>query len=131
MELEKTKARIRKIAEDNSIDHQAAWATLFFDEFIFRLFRSKFKDMFVFKGGFYLQSIVGAHSRSTMDMDFKLMRSDLSDEQLESILREICSMDAGSNIILRFDSISDITAETKYGGKAIEINGSFLSPMVL
>ena len=73
MELDKIKNKVKKISKENKIDVQIAWDILFFDEFLERLSKSKYKNKFVLKGGFYLQSIVGINSRSTMDLDLKLM----------------------------------------------------------
>ena len=67
MELDIIKAKVNKISKENNIDVQAAWDILFFDEFLERLSNSKYKNKFVLKGGFYLQSIDGINSRSTME----------------------------------------------------------------
>ena len=63
MELDRVKAKINKISKENNIDVQAAWDILFFDEFLERLSKSEYKNRFVLKGGFYLQSIVGINNR--------------------------------------------------------------------
>lgn len=101
MELEEIKNKVNKISRENSIDVQAAWDILFFDEFLERLSKSNYKNRFVLKGGFYLQSIVGTNSRSTMDIDLKLIGSDISNEEIYQIMNEICeSHDSSlSNIV--------------------------------
>ena len=86
MELDRVKAKINKISKENNIDVQAAWDILFFDEFLERLSKSEYKNRFVLKGGFYLQSIVGINSRSTMDIDLKLIGNGLSNDELYKIL---------------------------------------------
>lgn len=124
MELDKIKAKVNKISKENNIDVQAAWDILFFDEFLERLSNSKYKNKFVLKGGFYLQSIVGINSRSTMDIDLKLIGSGLSNEEIYQIIDEICNT-SDNSIKLKPTSISDITAETKYGGKTVKIEAKF------
>ena len=116
-----------KIARENSVSIQTAWDMLFFDEVIYRLSKSRYKSMFIFKGGLYLQSITGIKSRSTMDMDFKLVGSELSIEELIKIFSELCEDESGSNIKFNIKSVSDITAETKYGGKTIKLEASFFN----
>lgn len=127
MELEKTKVKIAKLAKEKNIDVQSAWDILFFDEIILRLSKSKFNNKFVFKGGFYLQSIVGIETRSTMDIDFKLIGNELNNNELKAIFFEICSNEIHDNFKFNILSINDITAETKYGGKTIKIEGRFFN----
>ena len=47
MELEEIKNKVNKISRENSIDVQAAWDILFFDEFLERLSKSNYKNRFV------------------------------------------------------------------------------------
>lgn len=127
MELGKVKARVSKLAKDKNIDVQVAWDIFFFDEVLLRLSKSKYHNSFVIKGGFYLQSIVGVETRSTMDIDFKYIGNNLSKEELEKIFVEICSIDIEDNIKLTVTSVNDIAAETKYGGKTISIEARFFN----
>lgn len=127
MELGKVKARVSKLAKDKNIDVQVAWDIFFFDEALLRLSKSKYHNSFVIKGGFYLQSIVGVETRSTMDIDFKYIGNNLSKEELEKIFVEICSIDIEDNIKLTVTSVNDIAAETKYGGKTISIEARFFN----
>ena len=125
MELEKAKVLVAKLAKEHKIDVQNAWDILFFDEIILRLSRSNYKNIFVFKGGFYLQSVVGIETRSTMDIDFKLIGNNLDNEKLYEVFNEVCLDKMDSNILFNVLSIDDITAETKYGGKTIKLEAKF------
>ena len=127
MELGKAKAIVDKIAKQNNTSIQIAWDMLFFDEIIYRLSKSKYKDRFIFKGGLYLQSITGISTRSTMDMDFKLVGSELTTSELMEIFIDLCDSNSENNIHFKVQSISDITAETKYGGKTVRISASFFN----
>lgn len=40
-----------------------------YDRFIERLSKSKYKNNFIIKGGFYLSTLYGIDNRSTMDID--------------------------------------------------------------
>lgn len=127
MELGKAKAIVDKIAKQNTTSIQTAWDMLFFDEMIYRLSKSKYKDRFIFKGGLYLQSITGISTRSTMDMNFKLVGSELTTTELNAIFKDLCNFNNESNIHFKVQTISDITAESKYGGKTIKISASFFN----
>ena len=124
MELDIIKAKVNKVSKENNIDVQAAWDILFFDEFLERLSNSKYKNKFILKGGFYLQSIVGINSRSTMDIDLKLIGSALSNEEIYQIIDEICNT-SNNSIKLKPTGVNDITAETTYGGKTVKIEAKF------
>lgn len=73
MELNSIKTKINKYAKDKDISVQNAWDNFFYDELLYRISQSEYKDSFVFKGGFYLQKVLGAKIRSTMDIDFKYL----------------------------------------------------------
>lgn len=63
MELGKVKSQIERYSRENGIDVQVAWDSFFFNEFLYRISLSKYKYNYVFKGGFYLQKILGVGSR--------------------------------------------------------------------
>lgn len=90
MEIGKVKATIARYAKDNNVEVQVAWDAFFFDNFLDILSHSKYKNLFVFKGGFYLQKIVGIETRNTMDIDLKMVSDEISSEGLARIFTEIC-----------------------------------------
>jgi len=91
MELIEVKNIINHYSNEKHISVQSAWDIFFFDEIIYRLSISEYKNMFIFKGGYYLQNILGVETRSTMDIDFKMVGSKLSDEESLRIFRRIIS----------------------------------------
>ncbi len=127
MEIGKAKAEVAKLAKSKGIDVQNAWDIFFFDEVLLRLSKSKYRRSFVIKGGFYLQSIVGVETRSTMDIDFKFIGNELSADELKRIFTEICVGNKDDNIIFEVISVDDITAETKYGGKTVKVDARFFN----
>lgn len=126
MEQERTKCLIKKYSIDNNIDVQEAWDIFFFDEFIHRLSLSRYNDKFVLKGGFYLFSLINLVTRTTMDIDFKMIGKS-NDDGLIKIFKEICQNNINSKITFELYSIGDITAETKYGGKTIKIKATYFN----
>ncbi len=63
------------------------------ERFLYRLSRSAYKDRFIVKGALMLSTWVAVESRPTMDIDF-LGRIDNSVEGIESVIREICGLEA-------------------------------------
>lgn len=51
-----------------------------YDRFIERLSKSIYKDSFIIKGGFYLSTLFGIESRSTMDIDTAFTNSDFNEK---------------------------------------------------
>ena len=127
MELGKVKSQIERYSKENGIDVQVAWDSFFFNEFLYRISLSKFKYNYVFKGGFYLQTILGVGTRSTMDLDFKYSGANMADHELIKEVEEICALNQESNISFSYSGIEDIKAEMKYGGKSIRIEARFFN----
>ena len=88
IDLNKIKSRISKLSEKNNVPHQSSYDTFLFERFLFLLANSKYKNNFVFKGGFLLENIVGIENRSTMDMDLKIQNEVLSKENIFRIFKE-------------------------------------------
>ena len=127
MELGKVKSRIEKYSKENGIDIQVAWDSFFFNEFLYRVSLSNHKAKYVFKGGFYLQKILGVGTRSTMDLDFKYSDALMTDDELLQEIGEICNLNKESNITFSCIGIEDIRAEMKYSGKSLRIEARFFN----
>jgi len=64
-----------------------------YDRFIERLAKSKYKNNFVLKGGFYLSFLFGVENRTTMDIDALLKNVPFEEKNIEKIIKEIISID--------------------------------------
>ncbi len=62
------KNNIDNLAKVHNVANQTLWDMFFFENFLNRLSNSKYKNNFVFKGGFLLGSIVGIEQRTTLDL---------------------------------------------------------------
>ena len=63
-----------------------------FERFLERLSVSEYQDKFVIKGGMLISVLVGLETRSTMDLDATLKNINLSEENITSIIKEICDI---------------------------------------
>ncbi|MCR4562674.1 MAG: histidine phosphatase family protein [Bacilli bacterium] len=127
MELDRIKAKVRTLSNQEGVDVQIAWDTFFFEGFLRRLSCSPYVKDFVLKGGFFLQSVIGVSARSTMDIDFKFIGKGVPDDELIACFKEICEIENGDGIQLDILGIEEIRAETKYGGKTIKISAKFFN----
>ena len=124
MELNETKGRIESLKNKTTLTVQNLWDIFFFENFLLRLSKSKYKDYFVFKGGFLLQNIVGIESRTTMDIDLKVNSWQMDEKRLRDIIDDICNLSI-DNIEYKLMDISNIKAVTKYGGKTARISAKY------
>ena len=97
--------------------------SFFFDAFISRLAKSIHADKFVFKGGFYLATLLGVKNRYTTDIDFLLRRESMDENRLREIFTDIIAIDADDSITFEISDISPIRDEDAYGGFSILLTG--------
>lgn len=76
------KARIKNLAFQHRIPAQAVLQNFILECLLERISISKYKDMFVLKGGMLIASLVGISSRTTMDMDATVRGFPLSEETI-------------------------------------------------
>ena len=115
------KARANNIAKELNISQNTVYDRFFFDAFLARLAISPYKDSFVLKGGLYLSSVLGVHSRSTMDIDFHLKNLLMEKESVTKTVGEIAKIDLGDGIAFQVIGASDIRPEDIYGGFQVKI----------
>lgn len=53
-----------------------------YDRFIERLAKSKYKDNFILKGGFFLSTFFGVENRTTMDIDTAFKNANFTKETI-------------------------------------------------
>jgi predicted nucleotidyltransferase component of viral defense system len=119
------KARIRNIAKSKHMAPQAVLQNYFFERFLERLSRSKYKDNFILKGGLLIAAMTGLESRSTMDMDATVRAFPFDEEHIKTAIEDICTMPGGDAISFYFTGISMIRDDDEYGGFRVSLNAVF------
>lgn len=117
--------RIKTLSQKFNTNVNVLLATYFFEAFLYRLSKSEYCKKFIFKGGFYLSSVIGIQNRYTRDLDFKLTGETLEKENLQKIITEIISQNIDDNIIFELSSVEPIRDEDLYGGYTITLTGHF------
>ncbi len=92
-----------------------------YDRFIERLAKSKYKDNFILKGGFFLSTFFGVENRTTMDIDTAFKNANFKKETIEEIIRDVVNIDIGDNTKLKYLGIEHIRDEDEYGGFRVGI----------
>lgn len=92
-----------------------------YDRFVERLSKSKYKDNFILKGGFYLSNLFGIDNRSTMDIDSAIREAEFTENNLIKMINEIINIDVDDNVIFKIEKTEPIRDEDEYGGLRITI----------
>ncbi len=121
------KARINNLAHKNHVPAQAVLQNFMLERLLERIALSKFKDMFILKGGMLIASIVGINSRTTMDMDATLRGYTLSKESIRAALSDICAIQLEDEVTLVLDHIEPIREDDEYGGFRVAIIAKYES----
>lgn len=116
-------ARINNLSKELNVHANVLLVSFFFDAFISRLAKSIYADKFVFKGGFYLATLLGVKNRYTADIDFLLRKESMDENRLKEIFSDIIATDADDSITFEIADISPIRDEDAYGGYSILLTG--------
>lgn len=119
------KSRIKNLALKNRISAQAVLQNFMLERLLERISVSKYKDIFILKGGMLIASLIGIGSRTTMDMDATIRGYPLSDKTIHNAFTEICSILLDDDVILMLYSITPIRDEDEYGGYRLMITACY------
>ena len=75
------KDKLRNISKEKNVDFNTLLRFYMYDRFIERLAKSKYKDNFILKGGFYLSTLFGVENRTTMDIDTAFRNANFNEKQ--------------------------------------------------
>ena len=92
--IKSIKGKIRSLAEEKNLKSQEVLQIYFFERFIERLSKSKYKNNFVIKGGFLISSLTSIENRTTMDMDSIVKSIALKEEKIKEIVEEIININS-------------------------------------
>ena len=112
--IESIKGKIRSLAEKKNLKSQEVLQIYFFERFLERLSKSKYKNNFVIKRGFLISSLIGIENRTTMDMDTTIKGISLKEEKIKEIVQEIININVDDGIRFEIKDISYIREEDEY-----------------
>lgn len=110
------KARISDKAKEAGIPAQALMQSYLMERLLERLSKSKWQPNVVVKGGMLISSLVGAASRTTMDLDTTVRGFDLTHESAESVFRQIAGLASDDDWTFELDRTEDIRETDDYPG---------------
>ena len=119
--IQSVKDKLRNISREKNIDFNSVMRFYMYDRFVERLSKSKYKDNFILKGGFYLSKLFGLDNRSTMDIDTAIRKTNLSLENVIKMITEIINIDVDDTVKFEIEKTESIRDEDEYGGLRITI----------
>lgn len=129
---EQIKGRIKHLAKQNDADARILLRVYMMERFLERVANSKYRDIFIIKGGILVTSMVGVALRSTMDVDTSLVNHDLSEDETKRILLEVTELDLNDGVTFEIKEMSHIMDDMEYPGIRFSMNalmGKMTTPM--
>lgn len=119
------KSEIRNLSIEKSINSQILLRQYMMERFLERLYKSKYKQNFILKGGLLISSIIGNELRSTMDIDTTVINKNISVEAVDHIIEEVVNIDLEDGVTFKIKSIYEIMDDHKYTGLRVSMSALF------
>lgn len=119
--IQSIKAKLKNIAKEKNIEFNSVMRAYMYERFVERLSLSKYRDNFIIKGGFYISTLFGIESRSTMDIDTAILKAEFTEENVLEMISEIIHIDAKDNVVFEIVKNESIREEDEYGGLRVHL----------
>jgi len=125
MTSEKLKGKIKSFSEKNNLKAQEVLQMYFFERFLTRLEKSKYRANFIIKGGFLISSIIGIQNRTTMDIDTTIKGLPVKEEIIKEIILEILNIEVNDEIEFVLGKIENIREISEYESYRLHLTANF------
>ena len=125
MTSEKLKGKIKSFSEKNNLKAQEVLQMYFFERFLVRLEKSKYRANFIIKGGFLISSIIGIQNRTTMDIDTTIKGLPVKEEIIKKIILEILNIEVNDEIEFVLGKIENIREISEYENYRLHLTANF------
>ncbi|OFL48874.1 abortive phage infection protein [Nosocomiicoccus sp. HMSC067E10] len=128
------KSIVNTIAKQQNLKPQEVFQMYFFERVLKRIEKSRYRDIFIIKGGLLIASLIGIESRTTMDMDVTIKGMAVNKDSITSMMKEILKKDTDDGITFSLKDISEIRENDDYEHYRISIMahlGKINNPMKL
>lgn len=102
------KARVKNLAIAKGIPAQTTLQCYALERFLLRLSRTRYRDMFVLKGGLLIASWVGLAVRTTMDMDGSIQGMPINEENVKRFISEIVAVQVDDGFALEMKGLQEL-----------------------
>lgn len=123
------KATINNIAKKNKVSAQSVLQTYMLERLLERISVSKYKDNFILKGGMLISAMLGIDSRTTMDIDTTIKGFELTEENVKTIMEDVCAIDLQDDITLKINKVEEIRENDDYNGYRLTFEARYMNSM--
>lgn len=109
--VQAVKDKLKNVSREKNVDFNSVMRFYMYDRFVEHLSKSKYKDNFILKGGFYLSKLFGLDNRSTMDIDTAIRKAEFTEENIIKMINEIINIDVGDNVKFKIEKTETILSK--------------------
>ena len=120
------KAAINKMAKEKHIPAQLVMQNYMLERLLERIAHSRYQGNFILKGGLLIASMVGLHSRATMNMDATIRNHPVNENSIKKMFEEIVTIPIDDDITFSFQDVGEIRKNDAYGGYRVSLTANFL-----
>lgn len=96
-----------------------------------RIAASRYREMFIIKGGFLIASMIGVDLRSTMDLDTTVKGVVISEQTVRDMMTEIMAIELDDHVIFQLAEIKNIHDEGHYDDFRLTVKAQFFTVWVM
>ena len=111
---EQIKGAIRNISKKTGVNANSLLQMCLFEGILEKIFKSKYKNHIILKGGLLISSLIGVEMRSTLDMDTTIRGLQMNEENISKIIHEILEITIDADIVYRLIKLERIRKEDLY-----------------
>ena len=115
----------KSLAASKNISMDVILHTYMMERLLERIYKSKYKNNFIIKGGVLIASIFGLETRSTVDIDAVIKSYPLTTETITRAFEDITKVDLGDGVSFEIFNIKTIRESHIYQGYRIVFKISF------
>jgi predicted nucleotidyltransferase component of viral defense system len=119
------KSFIKKMAVEKKLSAQLVMQNYMLERLLERISLSRYRQNFVFKGGFLIASMVGLDNRATKDLDATMQGITLTHDIIRTIFDELCTMEIDDDVSFSISKIFDIRIMDTYPGIRINLKAYY------
>lgn len=102
------KAKVKNLAAAKGIPAQTTLQCYALERFLLRLSRTRYREMFVLKGGLLISSWVGLAVRTTMDMDGSIHGLSINEENVKRFIADIIAVQEDDGFALEMKGLQEL-----------------------
>lgn len=121
MNKDKLTQLCHRLSKETGLSFNSVMTYYFLERLLERISSSRYRDNFIFKGGFILSNIVGVQTRTTVDIDMLLSNIKFTKERILEILVEILKDAEGSVISYEIIDVETIKEVDEYSGYRVKV----------